>query len=202
MARRRTYNKSSGERCKKNVGNLTRLHRAMQQSDVVYWEPPQRVGMKRNQTWLANVVTASVAHRRNLKTILGVKDSDICQNKCVRIVQPRDCEENHTRRHCSVTGKVAWCDPGVFPVIPKTLKRKTIVDGSACAAAVGAGDADMDSAAPQSGSDSDVDADAHDFTADGALPETLTSLHTVNSIRTCSPVGRGLPSGVHHRWHG
>ena len=63
----------------KYVGNLTRLHTAMQQSDVVYWEPPQRVGMKRNKTWLAKVVTASVAHRRNLKTILGVKDSDICQ---------------------------------------------------------------------------------------------------------------------------
>ena len=60
-------------------GNLTRLHTAMQQSDVVYWEPPQRVGMKKNKTWLAKAVTASVAHRRNLKTILGVKDSDICQ---------------------------------------------------------------------------------------------------------------------------
>ena len=51
----------------------------MQQSDVVYWEPPQRVGMKRNKTWLAKAVAASVAHRRSLKTILGVKDSDICQ---------------------------------------------------------------------------------------------------------------------------
>ena len=35
--------------------------------------------MKRNKTWLAKAVTASVAHRRDLKTILGVKDSDICQ---------------------------------------------------------------------------------------------------------------------------
>ena len=63
----------------KYVGNLTRLHKSMQQSDVVYWEPLQRVGMKRNKDWLAKVVIASVAHRRNLKTILGVKDSDICQ---------------------------------------------------------------------------------------------------------------------------
>ena len=36
-------------------------------------------------------------------------------------------------------------------------------------------------AASQSGSDSDVDADAHDFTADGVLPEALTSLHTVKT---------------------
>ena len=51
----------------------------MQQSAVVYWEPPPRVGMKRNKTWLAKAVIASNAHRRNLKAILGVKDSDICQ---------------------------------------------------------------------------------------------------------------------------
>ena len=69
------------------------------------------------------------------------------------------------------------------PVIPKKLRQKTVVEGNASAAAVGAGDADMDaaSAASQSGSDSDVDADAHDFTADGVLPEALTSLHTVKS---------------------
>ena len=55
--------------------------------------------------------------------------------------------------------------------------------GNASAAAVGAGDADMDaaSAASQPGSDSDVDAGAHDFTADGVLPEALTSLHTVKT---------------------
>ena len=63
----------------KHVSNLTRLHTAMQQSDVVYWEPPHRVGMKRNKDWMAKAVTASITHRRNLKTILGVKDSDICQ---------------------------------------------------------------------------------------------------------------------------
>ena len=63
----------------KYVGNLTRLHTAMQQSDVVYWEPPQRVGMKRNVTWMESAVTASNAHRRKLKTILGITDSDICQ---------------------------------------------------------------------------------------------------------------------------
>ena len=35
--------------------------------------------MKRNKTWLAKAVIASAAHRRNLQTILGVTDSDICQ---------------------------------------------------------------------------------------------------------------------------
>ena len=80
VVRRRAHKKIRGERCTGTyVANLTRLHSAMQQSDVSYWEPPQRVGMKRNKTWLAKAVTASVAHRRNLKAILGVKDSDICQ---------------------------------------------------------------------------------------------------------------------------
>ena len=83
-----------------------------------------------------------------------------------------------------------------FPAIPTKLKRQTIVDGSASAAAVGAGDADMDaaSAASQSGSDSDVDADAHDFTADGVLPEALTSLHMV---KTASERAAQLASDCH-----
>ena len=70
------------------------------------------------------------------------------------------------------------------------MKRKTIVDGSASAAAVGAGDVDMDA----SGSDSDVDADAHDFTADGVLPEALTSLH---AVRTASERAAQLASDFH-----
>ena len=48
----------------------------------------------------------------------------------------------------------------------------------ASAPAGGDGDVDMDPAS-NSGSDSDVDGEAHDFTADGVLPEALTSLHTV-----------------------
>ena len=63
----------------KYVASLNRLHVTMQQSDCVYWDPPQRVGMKRNKAWLSKAVAASVAHRRSLKTIIGVKDSDICQ---------------------------------------------------------------------------------------------------------------------------
>ena len=50
------------------VSNLTRLHDAMQRSDVVFWEPPQRVGVKRNADWRSNAVSATVARRGNLKT--------------------------------------------------------------------------------------------------------------------------------------
>ena len=87
-------------------------------------------------------------------------------NDCVLIVHPRDCEETDTRCHCSTIGAVAWHDIDIFPVIPKKLKHRTIVDTSASTAAVGAGDVDMD-VVSESGSDSDVDASAHDFTADG-----------------------------------
>ena len=61
------------------------------------------------------------------------------------------------------------------------MKRSTVVNGGASAAAVGADAEAPEGAGSQSGSDSDVDADAHDFTADGVLPEALTSLHTVKS---------------------
>ena len=40
------------------VGNLNRLHDVMQRSDVVFWEPPQRVGMKKNKDWLSTAVAA------------------------------------------------------------------------------------------------------------------------------------------------
>ena len=64
---------------RQHVGNLTILHSAMQRSDLVYWQQPHRIGMK-NKAWLGKAVTASVAQRRDLRTILGgVKDSDICQ---------------------------------------------------------------------------------------------------------------------------
>ena len=50
------------------------------------------------------------------------------------------------------------------------------------------------SAVSQSGSDSDVDADAHGFTADGVLPEALTSLHMV---KTASERAAQLASDCH-----
>ena len=58
----------------KYTSNLRMLHASMQQSDVVFWEPPQRVGMRKNKEWLGKAVAAANSHRRQLKTILGVRD--------------------------------------------------------------------------------------------------------------------------------
>ena len=63
----------------KFVTNLHRLHESLQQSDVVFWEPPREVGVQRNREWLANGAAAVQAHRRKLRTILGVNDDQICQ---------------------------------------------------------------------------------------------------------------------------
>ena len=63
----------------KYTSNLTRLHDSMQQSDVVFWEPPQRVGLRKNKEWLGKAVAAANSHRRALKTILGVSDDQIFQ---------------------------------------------------------------------------------------------------------------------------
>ena len=120
----------------------------------------------------------------------GGKGFGHMSSECVRIVRPRDCEENTLDDIAQSLEKLPGMTLVLFPVAPKNLKRKTIVDGSASAAAVGAGDVDMDA----SGSDSDVDADAHDFTADGVLPEALTSLHTV---RTASERAAQLASDFH-----
>ena len=53
---------------------------------------------------------------------------------------------------------------------------------------------DEESVSGGSGSDSDVDASAHDFTAEGVLPEALTSVHMVKTPpREGRAVGGGLP---------
>ena len=65
----------------KFVTNLHRLHESLQQSDVVFWEPSRQVGARRNLEWLANGAAAAQAHRRKLRTILGVNDDQICQVK-------------------------------------------------------------------------------------------------------------------------
>ena len=63
----------------KFTSNLLRLHASLQQSDVVFWEPPKRAGLRKNKEWLSVAATAAMAHRRKLKTILGVGEDQICQ---------------------------------------------------------------------------------------------------------------------------
>ena len=161
------------------VGSLTRMHDAMQRSDVVFWEPPQRVGMKRNKDWLSKAVVASVAHRRILKTILGVRESDICQVNVFALYSLGTAKKNILQSIAQSLPQLPGMTLVFFPVIPKKLKRVT-----GAAAAVGASAADGASSAAfdsQSGSDSDVDPEGHDFNSDGMLPEALTSLHTVKT---------------------
>eukprot|EP00974_Lingulodinium_polyedra_P105945 10256268-Lingulodinium_polyedra.AAC.1 len=63
----------------KHATSLGRMHNVLQHSDVVFWEPPRRVGVKKHRGWLGTAVNVCNARRRNLKTILGVRDADICQ---------------------------------------------------------------------------------------------------------------------------
>ena len=55
------------------------------------------------------------------------------------------------------------------------MNRQTVMEGGANEAAADADDVHVSN----SDSDSDVDASTHDFTADGVLPEAITSLHVV-----------------------
>jgi hypothetical protein len=62
-----------------HIQDVWRFQRAMQVSDVVFWEPTERVGLKANRKWLASAATACNSHRRKLRDIMGVKESDILQ---------------------------------------------------------------------------------------------------------------------------
>ncbi len=154
----------------KYVSNLSRLHITMQQSDVVFWEPAQRVGVKKNKNWIANAVSACVAHRRNLKTILGVRDADICQVNVFSLHTLGTVKKSTLDAIAASLPQLFGLSILFYPVIPKRLKR---TDRGAGVAVDAAGDAQA------SGSDSDTDADEHDCTADGGLPEALTSMHAV-----------------------
>ena len=101
------------------VSNLTRLHEAMQQSDVVFWEPPQRVGTKRNKDWLGNTVAASLAHRRKLKTILGVKDVDIFQVNVFPLYSMGTGKKNTLNSIAAVLPQLPGLSLVFYPEIPK-----------------------------------------------------------------------------------
>jgi hypothetical protein len=116
-----------------------------------------------------------------LKTITGVKDSDTCQINAFSLYSLGTVKRNTLDAIAKSLDHWEGMSIVFYPVIPKRLKRKTVESGmdANVAAAVDA-DANGDDANDDpSGSDSDVDEDEHDFTADGVLPETLTSLHTV-----------------------
>ena len=156
----------------------------MQKSDVVFWETPERLSVRKNQKWMERAAQAAVAHRRKLKVILGVKDADILQVNVFALYTLG------TVKKC-VLKSIAQCLPSLpgltmifYPVTPKRLHRNTIEDNGAieasASAAVGASDP-FQAAGGVSDSDSDVDAEVHDFDGEGALPEALTSLHSVKS---------------------
>ena len=105
------------------VGNLTRLHDAMQRSDVVFWDPPERVGMKKNKNWLAQAVAGCVAHRRNLKAILGVKESDICQVNVFALYSLGTAKRTTLESIARVLPQLPGLTLVFFAVIPKKLKR-------------------------------------------------------------------------------
>ena len=61
--------------------DIQQFHDTMQQSDVVFWEMPERSSLRKDPKWMEHAAQAAVAHRRKLKHIMGVKDGDILQDK-------------------------------------------------------------------------------------------------------------------------
>ena len=114
----------------------------MQQSDVVFWETPERLSVRKNQKWMERAAQAAVAHRWKLKVILGVKDADILQVNVFALYTLG------TVKKCvlNTIAKFLPSLPGLtmifYPVTPKRLHRNTIEDNGAieasASAAVGA----------------------------------------------------------------
>ena len=97
--------------------------------------------------------------------------------KRVFIVRAWNSKKEHLASYSCSIAQLERGSDHIFPVIPKKLKRKLV---GSTAVGVGGGN-DEESVSGGSGSDSDVDASAHDFTAEGLLPEALTSVHMVKT---------------------
>ena len=80
-----------------HIQDVWRFQKAMQNSDMVFWEPPERVGLKKNRKWMSVAVTAANLHRRKLRDVMGVKDSDILQVNVFCLYAFGTANKNSTR---------------------------------------------------------------------------------------------------------
>ena len=151
----------------------------MQKSDVVYWESPRRVGVRKNPEWLSEAAHAANCHRRTLRTLVGVSDADIFQVNVFSLHCLGTSKKNMLAQISKVLTVLGGVSLVFYPVIPKKIQRTTVQGVPHDDAAVGASE-----------SDSDVDDNTHDFTADGVLPEALTQMHLVKSDQ------KNLPSSL------
>ncbi len=51
----------------------------MQASDICFWAPENRRGLRSNSDWMLAAVGAAAKHKANLKTIIGCTAEDILQ---------------------------------------------------------------------------------------------------------------------------
>jgi hypothetical protein len=164
-----------------HIQDVWRFQKAMQNSDMVFWEPPDRVGLKKNRKWMSVAVNAANLHRRKLRDVMGVKDSDILQINVFCLYALGTAKKGVLAEIATALNTLKGVTLVFYPVAPTKTNRVTLESG--IAGAGGDGDASTAESTPaDGGSDSDVDAEVHDFNGDGVLPEALTSLHSVKSV--------------------
>ena len=162
----------------RHVQDVKRFQKAMQMSDVVFWESETRRGLRNNGDWLSAAVGAAVKHRANLKTIIGCKDDEILQVNVFSLYALGTTKKYVLEKIKSVLPLLNGSPIVFYPVLPRGARRTTleVVAGAAVDYV------DMTApAAPVDDSDSDVDDAVHDFNSDGLLPEAITSVHSVRS---------------------
>ena len=61
------------------VNDIKRFQKSMAASDICFWQPTDRRGLRLNAKWLFDAVSAANANRTRVKGLLGIKDEDILQ---------------------------------------------------------------------------------------------------------------------------
>ena len=160
-----------------HVTDVKRFQKAMQGSDLTFWEPSVKKKLRANKDWMSVAAQEAQLHKENLKKVLGCRDEDILQINVFTLYMMGTTKKNTLNAIKSVLPSLKGISLIFYPFMPRCTHRVQ-VGGDAGNVEVGDAAA-ADGAA--SDSDTDVDVEMHDYTADGVLPEALTTLHSVKT---------------------
>ena len=63
----------------KHVKDVKQFQANMQNTELVFWASEEQTKLSARRNWLDEAVRAANGHRRVLRTVLGVREEDICQ---------------------------------------------------------------------------------------------------------------------------
>ena len=118
---------------------------------------------------------AAAAHIRKLKTMHGLNDSDVLHVHVFQLHAFGTAKKNVLEQIAKLLPQLSGLVIILYPLIAKKGHRATMPDS----VEVTADAMDFDDGFGED--NPDVDPDTHDFTANGRLPNAITSQHTVHT---------------------